>query len=58
MHDRKSDGGGLDHEGEDIEFVEMPLDELFDMARAGALADAKTPILVQKLMLKIKYRLQ
>ena len=50
--DRKSDGGGLDHEGEDIEIVEMPLDELFDMARAGTIADAKTLILVQKLILE------
>ena len=51
LQDRKSDGGGLDHEGEDIEIVEMPLDELFDMARAGAIADAKTLILVQMLIL-------
>lgn len=52
LGDRKSDGGGLDHEGEDIEIVEMPLDELFEMARAGAIADAKTLILVQMLILQ------
>jgi nudix-type nucleoside diphosphatase (YffH/AdpP family) len=50
-NDRMSDGGGLDHEGEDIEIVEMPLDELFDMARAGTIIDAKTLILVQMLIL-------
>ena len=50
--DRKSDGGGLDHEGEDIEIVEMPLDELFAMAGAGVIADAKTLILVQMLILQ------
>jgi nudix-type nucleoside diphosphatase (YffH/AdpP family) len=47
-----SDGGGLDHEGEDIEVVEMPLDELFEIAGSGALLDAKTLILVQALMLR------
>lgn len=52
LNDRRSDGGGLDHEGEHIEIVEMPLDELFKMARAGAIADAKTLILVQMLILQ------
>lgn len=52
LQDRKSAGGGLDHEGEDIEIVEMPLDELFKMARAGALTDAKSLILVQMLILQ------
>ena len=52
LQDRKSDGSGLDHEGEDIEIVEMPLDELFKMTRAGTIADAKTLILVQKLILQ------
>ena len=52
LQDRRSDGGGLDHEGEDIEIIEMPLDELFQMARAGAINDAKTLILVQALILE------
>ena len=52
LNDRRSDGGGLDHEGEHIEIIEMPLDELFKMARAGAIADAKTLILVQMLILQ------
>ena len=52
LQDRRSDGGGLDHEGEDIEIVEMPLDALFEMARAGTITDAKTLILVQMLILQ------
>jgi nudix-type nucleoside diphosphatase (YffH/AdpP family) len=47
-----SDGGGLDHEGEEIEVVETALDELFAAARAGEVLDAKTLILVQALMLR------
>ena len=46
------DGGGLAHEGEDIEIVEMPLDDLFAFARSGVLLDAKTLILVQMLMMR------
>ena len=34
-----------------IEVVEVPLAELFDMARQGAIEDAKTLIIVQRLML-------
>lgn len=52
LQDRRSDGGGLDHEGEDIEIVEMPLDALFEMAKAGTIRDAKTLILVQMLILQ------
>jgi GDP-mannose pyrophosphatase NudK len=50
--DRTEDGGGLAHEGESIEVVEVPLAELFDMARNGALEDAKTLIIVQRLMIE------
>ena len=42
----------MPHEGEKIEVVEVPLAELFDMARQGAIEDAKTLILVQRLMLE------
>lgn len=49
---RVSDGGGLEHEGEDIEVIEMPLDNLFDAARSGTILDAKTLVLVQALMLR------
>jgi nudix-type nucleoside diphosphatase (YffH/AdpP family) len=49
---RISDGGGLDHEGEEIEIVELPLDELYAITRSGALLDSKTVILIQMLMLR------
>lgn len=47
----RGNGGGVAHEGETIEVVEMPLAELYEMARRGAIEDAKTLILVQHLML-------
>jgi nudix-type nucleoside diphosphatase (YffH/AdpP family) len=50
--DQTEEGGGNPHEGEDIEIVEMPLTELFDKARRGEIEDAKTLILVQRLMLE------
>jgi ADP-ribose pyrophosphatase len=50
--DRIGDGGGVDHEGENIEVVEIPLAELFRMAREGRIPDAKTLIIVQRLMLE------
>lgn len=50
--DRVAEGGGAADEGELIEVVELPLAELFAMARAGTLADVKTLILVQALMLE------
>lgn len=50
---RISDGGGLDHEGEDIEVVEMSLDNLFEAARSGTILDAKTLVLVQDAMLRV-----
>ncbi len=50
--DRTNHGGGLEHEGESIEVVEVALEELFAMARCGALEDAKTLVIVQRLMLE------
>lgn len=50
-HSRVADGGGVGHEGEDIEIIEMPVDNLFQAARSGAILDAKTLILIQALML-------
>lgn len=44
--DRVGDGGGLAHEGEDIEVVEMPFDEAMAMAGRGEIADAKTLLLL------------
>jgi nudix-type nucleoside diphosphatase (YffH/AdpP family) len=43
------DGGGVHHEGEDIETVEVSLDELARMADDGTIADAKTMVIVQTL---------
>jgi nudix-type nucleoside diphosphatase (YffH/AdpP family) len=50
--DRVVGGGGNPHEGERIETVEVPLAELYDMARRGAIEDAKTLVIVQRLMLE------
>ena len=44
--------GGNAHEGEDIEIVEIPLPELYEMASRGAIEDAKTLVIVQRLMLE------
>ena len=44
-------GGGLDHEGEDIEILEFTCRDLVDLLRQGDLQDAKTVVLVQRLML-------
>lgn len=50
--DRTENGGGNPHEGETIEVIEMPLQELYAMAREGTLRDAKTLVIVQRLMLE------
>ena len=44
---RVATGGGLDHEHEDIEIVEIPLDEAYAMIASGGIPDAKTIILLQ-----------
>ena len=41
------DGGGLDHEHEDIEVLEIPFDEAFAMIRRGEIQDGKTIMLLQ-----------
>lgn len=40
--DRIHDGGGLHHEGEDIEVLELPLDDALAMIEQGKIVDAKT----------------
>lgn len=50
--DRFGPGGGLDHEHEDIEVVELPLEKAFAMVKEGAIIDAKTIILLQHVMLQ------
>ncbi len=50
--DRHGDGGGLDHEGETIEVVEMPFEGFFALAGTAQAMDGKTLILAQHLMLE------
>ena len=42
-----ADGGGVAAEGEDITTLELPLAEALDLVRKGAIADAKTIMLLQ-----------
>jgi nudix-type nucleoside diphosphatase (YffH/AdpP family) len=49
--DRVSAGGGHVHEGEDIEVLEMPLDEVMALIEKGEIVDAKTIVLAQHLAL-------
>ena len=44
---RVSDGGGLAHEGEDIEVLELSIDEALAMIKDGRIVDAKTIMLLQ-----------
>lgn len=43
---RVGGGGGHAHEGEDIEVLEMPFDEVRRLAKHGAVIDAKTLLLI------------
>lgn len=47
-----SAGGGLEHEGEDIEVLELGIDEALAMIETGEIADAKTIMLLQHVRLK------
>lgn len=49
---RTATGGGLAHEGEDIEIVEIGLDDALAMTRDGRIIDAKTIALLQYLALE------
>jgi len=42
-----SDGGGLEEEQENIEVLELPFDEAFDMIKNGDIRDGKTIMLLQ-----------
>ena len=44
---RRGKGGGHEHEGEDIEVLEMPLRDALDMVKRGEIADMKTVLLLQ-----------
>lgn len=50
---RVSDGGGLAHEGEEIEVLELPFDEALAMITDGRIVDAKTIMLLQYAALHI-----
>lgn len=45
-------GGGLVHEGEDIEVIEMPLRDAFALIATGGIRDAKTIILLQQAVME------
>jgi nudix-type nucleoside diphosphatase (YffH/AdpP family) len=45
--DRVSAGGGLVHDGEDIEVLELPLAEALAMVERGEIEDGKTVMLLQ-----------
>lgn len=47
-----SEGGGVDHEEENIEVLEMPFDQALEMIDSGKIKDAKTIMLLQHLKLK------
>lgn len=49
---RVSAGGGLEHEGEDIEVLEMPFAEALAMVERGEIVDAKTIMLLQHVALR------
>ncbi len=50
---RIGDGGGLAHEGEDIEVLELAFDEALAMIAEGRIVDAKTIMLLQHAALQI-----
>jgi nudix-type nucleoside diphosphatase (YffH/AdpP family) len=50
---RVSTGGGLPHEGEDIEVLELPFNEALEMIGDGRIVDAKTIMLLQYAALNI-----
>ena len=50
--DRKSQGGGLRHEGEDIEVFEVSFDEALRLMKQGGIRDARTMLLLQHVALE------
>jgi GDP-mannose pyrophosphatase NudK len=44
---KMAEGGGLEHDQEDIEVLELPFDEALQMFNSGAIKDAKTIMLLQ-----------
>jgi nudix-type nucleoside diphosphatase (YffH/AdpP family) len=50
-HMKVNEGGGVDHEEENIEVMELDMDRALDMVASGEIKDAKTIILLQYLRL-------
>ena len=50
---RVSDGGGLEHEGEEIEVLELGIDEALAMIADGRIIDAKAIMLLQYVALHV-----
>ena len=48
---KQSDGGGVQHEEENIEVLELPFTETLNMIETGAIKDAKTIMLLQYIRL-------
>uniref|UniRef100_UPI004047575A GDP-mannose pyrophosphatase NudK n=1 Tax=Roseivirga sp. TaxID=1964215 RepID=UPI004047575A len=46
-----NEGGGIDHEQEDIEVLELPIDQAMTMIKTGEIKDGKTIMLLQHLQL-------
>lgn len=46
-HHKVASGGGLDHENEDIQVIEIPLKQALDMIETSKICDAKTIIALQ-----------
>jgi nudix-type nucleoside diphosphatase (YffH/AdpP family) len=46
-HMKINDGGGLDHEQEDIEVLELDFEVAYNMIASGEIKDAKTILLLQ-----------
>ena len=42
-----TEGGGLEHEEEDIDVLEMPFEHALEMVKTGEIKDAKTVLLLQ-----------
>jgi GDP-mannose pyrophosphatase NudK len=46
-----NEGGGIDHEQEDIEVLELPIDQAMTMIKTGEIKDGKTIMLLQHVQL-------
>jgi GDP-mannose pyrophosphatase NudK len=44
---KQNEGGGMEHEQEDIEVLEMPFSQALDKVKSGEICDAKTIMLLQ-----------